>query len=239
MTLTLLEDGGLIGTARDITDKKKAEAERRELYQQFIHAQKMEAIGRLTGGIAHDFNNMLTIIDGNLQMIGDYKGELPAIAFYVHAAEHAIDRCAALTHRLLAFSRRQVLQPILLNVNDLLHENIKLISRTIGEKVEIVFHPESARNAKLDAAQLENAILNLAINARDVMPGGGTITIATQDVTLTEADTALSLPPGDYVCVSVTDTGTGIEKGMIDRVFEPFFTTKESGKGRGLGLRMF
>jgi PAS domain S-box-containing protein len=238
MTLNLLEDGGIIGTARDITARKAAEAERADLHRQLVQAQKMEAIGRLTGGIAHDFNNMLTVISGNLQLIDEHKAEVPAIAPFIAAADRAARRCAGLTHRLLAFSRQQVLKPRRCDINDLIGESIKLIARALGDNIEIAFAPGSSGTSRIDPAQFENALLNLSINARDAMPAGGTIAISTSNAAVAEGGGHADLAPGNYIRVDVEDTGAGIPEAIIKQVFEPFFTTKETGKGSGLGLSM-
>lgn len=231
MSLTKLQNGGYIGTARNITTRRQIEEEKKKLQEQFVQSQKMEAVGRLTGGVAHDFNNMLTVISGNLDIIDDYVAHIPQALKHTAAAKNALTRGAELTQRLLAFSRRQVLQPKTVDINVVVQGMLPLIKRAVGENVEI--STQLASNAefiKIDVGQFENALLNLAINARDAMPQGGNLTIKTADAFF---DKNVTDP---YVLVVVQDTGEGIPPEIIDRVFEPFFTTKEVGKGSGLGL---
>ena len=225
--------------AEEIARRNEAEAALRQ-------AQKLEAIGQLTGGVAHDFNNLLTVIMGGLDTIGRQIASLsdtPQFARIMRAqamAHHASQRAATLTARLLAFSRRQPLDPKAINVDRLFVGMTELLKSTLGEQIRL----EIVGNAGLwsafaDASELEHAILNLAVNARDAMPGGGRLTIETGNTWLDdEYVVALPepVPPGQYVLVAVTDTGTGMDKATADRVFEPFFTTKEIGKGTGLGL---
>jgi signal transduction histidine kinase len=220
--------------AHEVAERMKAEEALRQ-------AQKMEAIGQLTGGIAHDFNNLLTIIVGNIELL---QRRLPEGSDrLLRAAEHAMDatrRAATLTQRLLAFSRRQPLDPKPIDVNKLVAGMSDLLRRTLGEGVvlETVLAGGLWRS-QADPNQLENAILNLAVNARDAMPDGGRLTIETANARLDEAYVQAlpePVPPGQYVLVAVSDTGMGMDKATQEKVFEPFFTTKESGKGTGLGL---
>ncbi|MEZ0170893.1 ATP-binding protein [Microvirga sp. TS319] len=220
--------------AQEVAERMKAEEALRQ-------AQKMEAVGQLTGGIAHDFNNLLTIIVGNIELL---QRRLPeGSGRLLRAADHAMEatrRAATLTHRLLAFSRRQPLDPKPIDANKLVAGMSELLRRTLGETIvlETVLAGGLWRT-QADPNQLENAIVNLAVNARDAMPDGGKLTIETANTRLDEAYVealAEPLPPGQYVQVSVSDTGTGMDKGTMGRVFEPFFTTKEEGKGTGLGL---
>ena len=220
--------------ATEVAERMKAEEALRQ-------AQKMEAVGQLTGGIAHDFNNLLTIVVGNIEML---QRHLPADAARLRrAAESAMQgarRATTLTQRLLAFSRRQPLDPKPIDVNRLVAEMSELLRRTLGEAVmlETVLAGGLWRT-QADPNQLENAIVNLAVNARDAMPEGGKLTIETANARLDEAYVealAEPLPPGQFVLVAVSDTGTGMDKETASRVFEPFFTTKEVGKGTGLGL---
>jgi PAS domain S-box-containing protein len=220
--------------AQEVAERLKAEEALRQ-------AQKMEAIGQLTGGIAHDFNNLLTIIVGNIELL---QRRLPEDADRLQrAANHAMEatrRAATLTQRLLAFSRRQPLDPKPIDVNKLVAGMSDLLRRTLGEAVmlETVLGGGLWR-AQADPNQLENAILNLAVNARDAMPDGGKLTIETANARLDEAYVAAlaePVPAGQYVLVAVSDTGTGMSKATMEKVFEPFFTTKEVGKGTGLGL---
>lgn len=225
---------GITGTLQDITAQRQAE-------QHLRQAQKMEAVGQLTGGMAHDFNNLLAVISGNLELAQE---RLPAdsdLGRMLDAGIKASIRGAELTKRLLAFSRRQTLVPQPTDVNDLASRVLGLAKRTLGEAVEIVFEPaEGAWWAHVDAAQLENAVLNLAINARDAMPDGGTLTIRTGNFTAADKKRKRSgaLPAGEYALIEVTDSGTGMSEDICEKVFEPFFTTKETGEGSGLGLSM-
>jgi PAS domain S-box-containing protein len=214
----------------------------RLLEEQFRQAQKMEAVGQLTGGLAHDFNNLLAGISGSLEMIETRigQGRLADVDRYMVAAKGATRRAAALTHRLLAFSRRQTLDPKPTDVNRLVMSLQELIQRSVGPGVVIeVAGAAGLWPVLVDPPQLENALLNLCINARDAMPGGGRITIATANIDLdTEAARQYHLPGGQYVSLCVTDTGVGMSPELVTRVFEPFFTTKPLGEGTGLGLSM-
>ncbi|GGE83083.1 ATP-binding protein [Sphingomonas prati] len=205
-------------------------------------AQKMEAVGQLTGGLAHDFNNLLAGISGSLELMEMRlaQGRTADVARYMAAAQGAAKRAAALTHRLLAFSRRQTLDPKPTNVTRLVAGMAELIRRTVGPSVELEVKSEDGLwPALVDASQLENALLNLCINARDAMPNGGRITIATTNTDMDrDAARAHDLPEGRYLSLCVTDTGTGMSPEIIEKVFEPFFTTKPIGMGTGLGLSM-
>jgi PAS domain S-box-containing protein len=205
-------------------------------------SQKMEAVGQLTGGLAHDFNNLLAGISGSLELM-QYRiqqGRLNDIGRYMAAAQGAARRAAALTHRLLAFSRRQTLDPKPINVNRLVAGMQELIQRTVGPTVPIeVIATSGIWTALVDPPQLESALLNLCINARDAMPDGGRITIATANTWLDDAAARrLDMPEGEYLSLCVSDTGAGMPPEVIERVFEPFFTTKPLGQGTGLGLSM-
>ncbi|NBB10244.1 PAS domain-containing hybrid sensor histidine kinase/response regulator [Pseudomonas sp. SLFW] len=214
----------------------------RLLEQQLRQSQKMEAVGQLTGGLAHDFNNLLTGIMGSLEMlrlrIG--QGRLNDTERYFEAAQGASRRAAALTHRLLAFSRRQTLEPTSTDVNALIHGMLELIRSTIGPAVHIdIQNTADLWLTQVDPNQLENALLNLCINARDAMVSGGTLTIATGNRNLTSKAAAdLELPVGEYLTLSVSDTGSGMSGDVMAHAFDPFFTTKPTGKGTGLGLSM-
>ncbi|MGC2525670.1 MAG: ATP-binding protein [Stellaceae bacterium] len=216
-----------------IIEREKAEEALRQ-------AQKMEAVGQLTGGVAHDFNNLLQVITGNLDTLlrraGDGEGDIHRLA---NAAMRGAERAAILTQRLLAFSRRQPLAPQPIEVNKLVAGMSDLLRRTLGETVSVeTVLAGGVWRASADANQLENALLNLAVNARDAMPGGGRLTIESGNAYLDEEYAAghEEVKPGQYVTVAVTDTGTGMTKETLGRVFEPFFTTKETGRGSGLGL---
>ena len=227
---------------RDITaDKEQAEA-LAQTEAALRQSQKMEAVGQLTGGIAHDFNNLLTGITGSLELLHTRMGQgrLTDLDRYVAAARGACRRAAALTHRLLAFSRQQTLDPKPTNLNRLAAGMEELIRRTVGPEVEMELrHAPGLWTTLVDPNQLENALLNLCINARDAMPEGGRLTIETVNAVLDEpASRARGLPCGDYVSLHVHDTGSGMTPSVIARAFDPFFTTKPIGKGTGLGLSM-
>ena len=212
--------------------------QQRLLEQQLRQSQKMEAVGQLTGGLAHDFNNLLAAISGSLEMLKLRlgQGRLGDLPRYLEAAQGASRRAAALTHRLLAFSRRQPLDPSPTDIRQLIAGMIELIGRTVGPTIEIqVQAPEDLWISRVDAHQLENALLNLCINARDALGEGGRITIATANC---EVHADRELAPGDYVTLSVRDNGSGMTADVIAHAFDPFFTTKPLGAGTGLGLSM-
>ncbi|HET9148786.1 MAG TPA: PAS domain S-box protein [Acetobacteraceae bacterium] len=236
-------DGLLQAVGRDVTAEREAEAALRQAEEALRQSQKMEAIGQLTGGIAHDFNNLLTGIIGSMDMlrrrIGD--GRYEDLDRFMDAASASAERAAALTHRLLAFARRQPLDPRPLNVNALVESMEDLLRRSLGEQVEFVsILGEDVWPALTDGNQLENALLNLAINGRDAMPDGGRLTIETGSVSLAEADMRgrEEMEPGDYTVICVADTGTGMSPETAAKAFDPFFTTKPVGQGTGLGLSM-
>ena len=225
---------GFFSIVYDLTEIKRLEA-------RLLQAQKMEAVGQLTGGIAHDFNNLLGVVLGNLQLIERAVAETPSLARKVHTAMRAAVRGADLTRRLLSFARRQILDPTVVDLNRQLLGLGDLMQRTLGESIEVrMVRTPDLWHTRVDAGQFENAILNLAINARDAMTHGGRLTVRTQNTWLDKMFCAdhPQIEPGEYVVISVNDTGTGIEPEILKRVFEPFFTTKESGKGSGLGLAM-
>jgi PAS domain S-box-containing protein len=227
-------DVHVIASGRDVTAQREAEMRLRQ-------AQKMEAVGQLTGGIAHDFNNLLAVIIGNLQLLEKPLQDDARLQGRLKLALEAARSGAELTRRLLAFSRRQVLEPKIVQPNDLLMQMVPLMKRTLGEAIRLdVRLADDIWPVKVDTSHLESAVLNLAINARDAMPEGGRISIATATVTL-DSDYAVTrsyVSPGRYVMIAVSDTGTGMTPDIIKRAFEPFFTTKETGKGSGLGLSM-
>jgi PAS domain S-box-containing protein len=216
-------------------------SEIKRLEARLLQAQKMEAIGQLTGGIAHDFNNLLGIVIGNLQLLERGVADTPSMARKVNTAMRAAVRGADLTRRLLALARRQIFDPTVVNLNHQLSGLAELMQRTLGESIEVrMVQANGLWHTRVDAGQLENAILNLAINARDAMPEGGRLTVKTENIVV---DALIchdhpQIEPGEYVSISVSDTGAGIEPSVLKHVFEPFFTTKESGKGSGLGLAM-
>jgi signal transduction histidine kinase len=221
-------------------DEIRAREEARvQLESEMRQAQKMEAVGQLAGGVAHDFNNLLTAIIGYTDVILYELHDEEPLREEVHEIRRAADRAATLTKQLLAFSRRQVLQPKVLDLNVVLRGTEKLLRRLIGANVDV--HTElspSLPSVKADPGQIEQVIVNLAVNARDAMPGGGVLTLATADVELggAAAHGHAALAAGRYAQLSITDTGSGIDEATLLRIFEPFFTTKEHGKGTGLGL---
>jgi PAS domain S-box-containing protein len=218
---------------RDVTERKQLE-------QQLRQSQKMEAVGQLTGGIAHDFNNMLTGVLGGLDMVQRRitEGRVADAKRFITGAIASAERAAALTHRLLAFSRQQTLDPQSVDANALVGSMEDLLRRTLGERVDLAVQLDAGLwRTAVDANQLESALLNLAINARDAMADGGKLTIETANVRLAEA-AAEGVDPGDYVQLSVSDSGSGMSPEVIARVFDPFFTTKPLGQGTGLGLSM-
>ena len=227
---------------RDVTAEKAAAEELAQAQDALRHAQKMEAVGQLTGGLAHDFNNLLTGMMGNLELLQlrIARGRFDDVDRLVNAAQGAGRRAAALTQRLLAFSRRQTLDPKPTDINRLIAGMDELLRRSVGPNVDIeTVGAAGLWTAMIDPGQLENALLNLCINARDAMPDGGRITIETANKWLDERGARQrDLPPGQYLSVSVTDTGTGMTPEVIERVFEPFYTTKPIGQGTGLGLSM-
>ncbi|MET0258663.1 MAG: ATP-binding protein [Methylobacterium sp.] len=243
VTERLRAEGALEAANAGLAERVAAAlAEQGRIEEALRQSQKMEAVGQLTGGLAHDFNNLLAGISGSLELmqarIG--QGRLGEIDRYMSAAQGATRRAAALTHRLLAFSRRQTLDPKPTDVNRLVAEMEELIRRTVGPTVTIeTVGAAGPWTVLIDPPQLENALLNLCINARDAMPDGGRITIETANVRLDDRTArAVDMPPGSYLTLSVSDTGTGMSADVIARAFEPFFTTKPIGQGTGLGLSM-
>ncbi|HEX6368309.1 MAG TPA: PAS domain S-box protein [Longimicrobium sp.] len=241
---SLIDDpavAGIVVNSRDVTERREAEAALRRSEQQLLQVQKMEAIGRLAGGVAHDFNNLLTAIRGNAELL---LADLPRDSQAredVEEIRRASDRAAALTRQLLAFSRRQVLQPRLLDLNQSVREMERMLGRLLGDDVELVTRLGSGiRRVRADPAQVEQVIMNLAVNGRDAMPGGGVLMVSTQNAEL-EPELREKYPyvvPGEYVLLEVGDTGQGMDAATLHSAFEPFFTTKGAGKGTGLGLSM-
>jgi PAS domain S-box-containing protein len=230
------DEGRLYAFGRDITERLAIE-------EQLRQAQKMEAVGQLTGGIAHDFNNLLTGIVGSLDLLQSRlaSGRTEMLSRFIEAAQTSANRAAALTHRLLAFSRRQPLEPRPVDANALTRSMEDMIRRTLSERVRVELITAGGLWPTLcDPNQLENAVLNLVINARDAMPEGGRLTIETCNTHLDRAYAAqnVGVEPGQYICICVTDTGSGMPPEVMRRAFDPFFTTKPSGKGTGLGLSM-
>jgi PAS domain S-box-containing protein len=239
------DDGVLIGFAkitRDLTERREAQLLLEQSREQLFQSQKMEAVGQMTGGLAHDFNNLLTGITGSLELIRTRlaQGRVNELERFITAALGAAFRAANLTHRLLAFARRQTLDPKPTDANKLIVSMSDLIERTIGPAVKL----ETVSGVGLwptfcDANQLENAILNLCINGRDAMPDGGRLTIETTNAWIDpETASRRDMQPGQYVVICITDTGTGMTPEVVARAFDPFFTTKPIGQGTGLGLSM-
>jgi two-component system, cell cycle sensor histidine kinase and response regulator CckA len=229
-----------IGILVDVTERERTTALLREREEKLRHAQKLEAVGRLAGGIAHDFNNLLMVIQGSVNLIlmestgeDQHRSDLEEIV-------RATERAAELTRQLLAFGRKQVLRPKVISLNTALEDLNKLISRVIGADIELrtELSPD-LQSVRVDPGQLEQVILNLVVNARDAMPGGGILTLRTEDWMLTEEDAARApyrVLPGSYIRLTVSDTGFGMPTNVLSQAFEPFFTTKPRGKGTGLGL---
>ena len=214
-------------------------SERRNLELQLRQSQKMEAIGRLAGGVAHDFNNLLMVIKGHTELLLNVLPPSDHIAHKIEQIDRSADRAAALTRQLLAFSRMQVLQPQVINVNSIVEEMGKLLPRLIGEDIELVVRADPELGTiRADASQMEQIIMNLAVNARDAMPSGGKLVIETRNADLDQTYTASHplMKPGPYIQITVSDTGCGMDAETQSHIFEPFFTTKEKGKGTGLGL---
>ena len=230
---------GSIASVVDVSEQRRAESEVQRLQQQLLQAQKMEAIGRLAGGVAHDFNNLLTAILGNAELIRGEAGVPPTVADSVEQIQRAGRRAAELTQQLLAFSRKQLLQPRILDLNTLVETLSKMLRRVIGEHIALDLKLAPGLGlVKADPGQLEQVVMNLAVNARDAMAGGGRLALATRNVDTTAADASrgFEVPRGRWVALAVSDTGIGMEETVKAHLFEPFFTTKERGKGTGLGL---
>ena len=228
-------DGDLIyGSGRDVTESKRKDEALRQTEEALRQSQKMEAMGQLTGGVAHDFNNLLTPILGGLDLLRRKSAEDERNLRLIDGAIQSAERARTLVQRLLAFARRQPLQPDAVDLAALMHDMSALLSTTLGPQVRLVIETEAALPpAVADRNQLEMALLNLAVNARDAMPGGGVLTIG-----MAMRDAPAGLPPGGYICLSVTDTGTGMDAETMARAIEPFFSTKGPGRGSGLGLSM-
>jgi PAS domain S-box-containing protein len=214
-------------------------SQRKHLEEQLFRAQKMDAVGRLAGGVAHDFNNMLTVIQGYTRMILDELSPVDSLRDYAEEIHRAAERAGALTNQLLAFSRHQIIQPRVINVNDVVVRMERMLRHLIGEDIDLTLDLTSdIGKIKADASRIEQAIVNLVVNARDAMPAGGRIMIETSNVALdrnySQSNTGAQLGP--FVMIAVSDTGHGMDAETRRRIFEPFFTTKGGGKGTGLGL---
>jgi len=223
--------GGFEVFAEDIT-------EHRSLQKQLEHAQKMEAVGRLAGGVAHDFNNLLMVISGYAQLLDESSADPKKVVQYATRIQDASSKAVTVTRQLLAYSRKQVLEPTVLDLSYVVKDLAKMLPRLLGEDVETVMEldPQVGR-VRADRGQIEQVIMNVAVNARDAMPQGGRLTIATSNVALDASYyQGVIVPPGQYVLLAVSDTGTGMDSETQVHIFEPFFTTKEAGKGTGLGL---
>jgi PAS domain S-box-containing protein len=238
-------DGKIVGFAkitRDITEKQQAKLALERAREQLFQSQKMEAVGQLTGGLAHDFNNLLTGISGSIELMQTRikQGRFNDLDRYLAAASGAAKRAAALTHRLLAFSRQQILSPVATDVNRLIAGMDELIRRTVGPEITVETVGMGGLWATLiDPNQLENALLNLCLNARDAMPNGGRLTIETVNKWLDgQGGKERDLPAGQFVTLCVSDSGEGMTPEVVQRAFEPFYTTKAAGSGTGLGLSM-
>ena len=222
--------GGIVVNSRDITERKRLE-------EQLHHSQRLEAIGRLAGGVAHDFNNLLMVINGYSRMVLDTIQTNDPVRGDVEQVLKAAERATDLTRQLLAFSRRQVVRPALLNLNILVQDMDRMLRRVMGEDIELITSLASGlQTVRADPGQIEQVVLNIAVNARDAMPNGGRLTLGTENVHVSEESQRTHLTPrsGDYVVLSMADTGAGMDAQVLSRMFEPFFTTKEKGTGLGL-----
>ncbi len=230
---------GILGAVEDLTERKKIEAEREQLQSQLLQAQKMESVGRLAGGVAHDYNNMLSVIIGYAQFGMDKTDPEDELRADLQEILTAAERSADITRQLLAFARKQTINPKALDLNETVESMFKMIRRLIGEDIDLSWKPGPAVwPVKMDPSQLDQILVNLCINARDAISDVGRITIETHNVRFDEAYCAnhAGFVPGEYVLLAVSDDGRGMDKETLDKIFEPFYTTKEIGKGTGLGL---
>ena len=241
-TFTRDENGevtGILIISKDISERRKTAQEKDKLEKQLVQAQKMETIGRLAGGIAHDFNNMLSVILGYADLAKLRLSENHPVLNDIAEIKKAAIRSRNITTQLLAFSRKQIISPKVIDLNEMITHTNKALVSLIGEDVHLTCHlDENLRMIRIDPSQIEQVLMNLAVNARDAMPGGGRLTIATTNMRADDfyCGKYEGFTPGDYVCLSVSDNGTGMDKDILQNIFEPFFTNKETGKGTGLGL---
>ena len=234
-----LADHRLLDFAEDVTDRQQEEKARESLQDQLSQAQKMESIGRLAGGVAHDFNNMLHVILGTAEMASEKAGANPALQADLEEIRSVAQRSADLTRQLLAFARKQTIAPRVLDLNETIEGTLKMLLRLIGENVELVWRPGSGLwPVKIDPSQIDQVMANLCLNARDAIAGHGTIVLSTGTAAVDAAACVghEGAVPGDYVWLSITDDGCGMDEEMRQHVFEPFYTTKGVGEGTGLGL---
>ncbi|MFO7600467.1 MAG: PAS domain S-box protein, partial [Candidatus Desulfacyla sp.] len=236
---TALKPVGIISLSRDITDRKRAEAEHEKLQAELMQAQKMESVGRLAGGVAHDFNNKLTVILGYAQMAMEGLGKTGPLYGNLQEIMKAGKQSVEIVRQLLAFARKQIIAPEVLDLNETMEGMLKMLRRLIGEDIHLAWEPATDLwPVKMDPSQIDQILANLCVNARDAIQGAGKVAIETRNTVLNEADCAQhpGAVPGEYVMLAVNDNGCGMDRETLENIFEPFFTTKEAGKGTGLGL---
>ena len=229
----------ILALTHDVTERRRAKAEKEKLEAQLVHAQKMESVGRLAGGVAHDFNNMLGVIIGRAEMALELDVPTDKLRHNLNEILKAGLRSADLTRQLLAFARKQTALPKILDLNDTISGMLKMLRRLIGEDIDLLWVPGlDLWKVKIDPSQVDQILANLAVNARDAIPGVGSITLRTENVVIADSDRTddLEFIPGEYILLTVSDNGSGMNKEVREKIFEPFFTTKEPGKGTGLGL---
>ncbi len=240
VSAALDEDGEIVGflcIQRDVTERNRAAAEREALSSQLVRAQKMEAVGRLAGGVAHDFNNLLSVILGFSRFAIEQLAETDPLRQDIEEVVKAAQRGAGLARQLLIFSRKEIARPEPLDLNEVVANLEKMLHRTLGEDIHLVTVPgPDLCRVSIDPGQIDQVLVNMAVNSRDAMPDGGRLTLETANVELREADPRIGLPPGRYVRLTIADSGTGMTPEVAARAFEPFFTTKPAGQGTGLGL---
>jgi len=232
---------GYIGHCLDITARKRAEDEQKSLHAQLLQAQKMESVGRLAGGVAHDFNNMLSVILGHVELAQEKIVPGHSLFTDLEYIRKAAERSAALTRQLLTFARKQIIIPKRLDLNETMEGMLNMLQRLIGENIKLVWSPGADLwPVKIDPSQIDQILVNLCVNARDAITGGGRITVATQNVAIDAENCGLHLDcmPGEYLLLMVSDDGCGMDQETLKKLFEPFFTTKKTGEGAGLGLAM-